>query len=115
AWQHVLEGLLRRLPASAHAGDFVLRGGLRTRMLVAPVHRPTDDVDFLALFDRDAAETFRRVGEVLSAPVEDGVAFDPGSVRGSVIWEETQGAGVRLFVHAWSEGVDRDLQVDVGF
>jgi hypothetical protein len=115
AWQHVLDGLLRRVSATAHAGELVLRGGLRTRMLVAPATRPTQDADFLALFDRDLDETARRVAEVLRAVVGDGVTFDPEAVRGSVIWEETQWAGVRLFVHARGEGVDRDLQIDVGF
>jgi hypothetical protein len=114
-WQHVLEGLLRRVSVSVHARELVLRGGLCTRMLVAPAARPTQDADFLALFDRDCDDTVRRLAAVLAAPVEDGVTFDPDSLRGSVIWEETQAAGLRLFVHARAEKVDRDLQIDMGF
>jgi hypothetical protein len=113
-WRHTLEGMLRRLARSPHADALVLRGGLRTRMLVAPAQRPTRDLDFLALFDREVDEAVCRLGEVASVPLDDGVAIEADSLLAQEIWQETEAPGIRLFVRA-GVGDLQELQIDLGF
>jgi hypothetical protein len=115
--QHVLDGLLRRLGHSTHAGELVLRGGLLTRMWVGPARRATEDADFLGLFARDAEETTRRLRAVLAVPLpaDDGVRFDDSSLAVEWIWQETDFPGARAGVQAEAGGTYHDLQIDVGF
>jgi hypothetical protein len=114
--QHVLEGLLRRVGHSAHAGELVLRGGLVTRLWVGAERRATEDADFLGLFARDAGAVAARLGAALAAPLpqDDGVRFDP-DVFAELIWQETPFPGVRAQAQAEAAGLYLSLQIDVGF
>ena len=47
--------------------------------------------------------------------VEDGIAFDPASVKGSVIRKEAGYGGVRIDLLAKLDGARITLQVDIGF
>ena len=79
--------------------------------------RATEDVDFLALFERDAAETARQPREALALPLsgEDGVTFEPDSLLVEMIWRETASPGARALVQAEAAGAYHALQIDVGF
>jgi hypothetical protein len=114
--QHVLDGLLRRVAASAHAAELVLRGGLLTRRWVGAERRTTEDADFLGLFARDAGAVAQRLGAALAAPLpeDDGVRFDP-DVFAELIWQETPFPGVHALAQAEAAGAYLSLQVDVGF
>jgi hypothetical protein len=112
---HVLEGVLRRLAASPHAADFVLRGSMLTRAWVAPHPRMAEDLDFVGTFPHDVAETARRFRPILDIPSDDGVSLDPESFRVQGIWLKTAFPGVRLFLTAGFGCADRQLQIDVGF
>jgi hypothetical protein len=126
-----LEEFLLRLARSPHAGAFVLRGGVLTRLWVGAERRETRDLDFLGLFPRDLDEAARRVADVLTMESVSGVRFGLETLRGEVIWRETAFPGLRFFVEAGSGGVHprcpgqdrRDepggssarLQIDIGF
>lgn len=64
-----------------------------------------DDID-------TAVTTFRKICQV---PAEDGVVFDPDTVKGSIIRKEAGYGGVRVDLQATLNGARITLQVDVGF
>ncbi|MFP2909414.1 nucleotidyl transferase AbiEii/AbiGii toxin family protein [Pyxidicoccus sp. 3LFB2] len=107
--------VLRRLARSSEVEALVLRGGLMMRRWSGPVPRPVEDLDFLARFPFDAADTVRRLEAVLRVEVEDGFSF--GALRSEVIWAETAFPGVRVFVETRLPGVDGafELRIDTGF
>jgi hypothetical protein len=113
---HVLEGLLRRVARLPHADNFVLRGGMLTRLWVRPTPRPVQDLDFVGTGPPDVEATARRFLPALADPgVDDGVCLDPEASRVRGIWQETAFPGVRLLVRAGLGEADRDVQIDVGF
>ena len=110
-----LERLLYRLSISAHAPNFLLKGALLFSLWYDLPHRPTRDADLLGFGSDDidsAVATFR---EICQIAVEDGIAFDPASVKGSVIRKEAGYGGVRIDLQAKLDGARIALQVDIGF
>ncbi len=110
-----LERLLYRLSISTHASNFLLKGALLFSLWYDLPHRPTRDVDLLGFGPDDidsAVATFR---EICQIAVEDGIAFDPVSVKGTVIREEAGYCGVRIDLLAKLDGARIALQVDIGF
>ncbi len=110
-----LERLLYRLSISNHAPNFLLKGALLFSLWYDLPHRPTRDVDLLGFGPDDidsAVATFR---EICQIAVEDGIAFDPVSVKGTVIREEAGYCGVRIDLLAKLDGARIALQVDIGF
>ncbi|MFP2925821.1 nucleotidyl transferase AbiEii/AbiGii toxin family protein [Pyxidicoccus sp. 3LG] len=107
--------VLRRLARSPEVEALVLRGGLMMRLWSGPVPRPVEDLDFLARFPFDAADTVKRLESVLRLDVGDGFTF--GTARSEVIWAETAFPGVRVFVEARLPGVAGafELRIDTGF
>lgn len=113
--RHLLHGVLRRWSKSRHAGALVLRGGLMTQLWVGPGLRETKDIDFVGLYPRDMDDTATRLREILVADGEDGIAYDPDTLRGEVIWQETEFPGLRFTLRGHLLGEERGLQIDVGF
>lgn len=110
-----LERLLYRLSISSHAPDFLLKGALLFSLWYDLPHRPTRDADLLGFGPDDidsAVATFR---EICQIAVEDGIAFDPASVKGSDIRKEAGYGGVRIDIQAKLDGARIALQVDIGF
>jgi hypothetical protein len=110
AHEAAMRGVLRRAAASPWAAELVLRGGLMMRLWSGPIVRPVDDVDFLALFPFDGAETAARLGKLLAVDAGDGLSY--GEITWEVIWAETPWPGVRAVVPV--EGAE-PVQIDVGF
>jgi hypothetical protein len=80
------------------------------------LHRPTKDLDLLGSGAPDLdrlAGIFRAVCHVTVE--DDGVSFDPSSVRAARIKEDADYEGVRVHVAARIGSARLDLQVDVGF
>lgn len=110
---HRMEGVLRRLGASPHAGELMLRGSLLTRYYCAPAPRRAQDLDFLALFPFDRARVEGLVARIVGAPREDGCAYE---LRGAaMMWEDSPFPGVRFDLVATALGEAGPLQVDVSF
>ena len=110
-----LERLLYRMSISPHAGNYLLKGALLFSLWYDQPHRPTRDADLLGFGPDDidtAVTTFR---EICAMEVEDGIAFDPASVRGSAIRKEAGYGGVRIDLLAKLDGARITLQVDIGF
>lgn len=110
-----LERLLYRLSISKHAPNFLLKGALLFAFWYDVAHRPTRDADLLGFGPDDietAVNTFR---DVCQTDVEDGMVFDPNSVKGSLIRKEAGYGGVRIDMQATLDGARIALQVDIGF
>lgn len=112
----LLEGALLRLARLPDADAFVLRGGMLMRLWFRPLDRPAGDLDLVATFPFDVAETARRFRPLLAdRGVDDGVTFDPERFRVEGIWLNTDFPGVRVFASGEADGVEDDFSVDVTF
>ena len=110
-----LERLLYRLSISDHAANYLLKGALLFSLWYDLPHRPTRDADLLGFGPDDidsAVATFRDICQIA---VEDGIAFDSTSVKGTLIRKEAGYGGVRIDLKAKLDGARIALQVDIGF
>ena len=110
-----LERLLYRLSISEHKQNFLLKGALLFVLWYDIPHRPTRDADLpgFGSDDIDSVENvFRSLCEII---VDDGIEFDPQSVKGIEIRKETGYGGVRIDLTARLDGARIVLQIDVGF
>lgn len=111
-----VERLLYRLACSPHVDRFVLKGAALFTAWGAEPHRVTRDIDLLGFGLNTTAELERVFREVVSMPVPpDGLAFDPGSIRGQPITKGAAYLGVRVTGLALLDRSRIRLQVDVGF
>jgi predicted nucleotidyltransferase component of viral defense system len=114
--RYAIERLLYRLSVSPHRESFVLKGAMLFAVWEGSAHRPTQDVDFLGFGDPSAERltgVFRDLCGV-AAP-EDGIVFDPASVRAEEIRTTDDYGGTRLTVGCGMGGAKLRVQVDVGF
>lgn len=95
--RHSLESFLDRLTRTAHAEDFVLKGGI---LLGAyGVRRPTKDADANAVgADVAADHLIAVVRDVAAVETDDGVVFDLDSISVREIREHADYPGFRLRV-----------------
>lgn len=110
-----LERLLYRLSVSPHAANYLLKGALLFSLWYDQPHRPTRDADLLGFGPDDIDTAVSAFREICQIAVEDGIAFDPASVKGSVIRKEAGYGGVRIDLQAKLDGARIALQVDIGF
>ena len=110
-----LERLLYRLSVSPHAANYLLKGALLFSLWYDQPHRPTRDADLLGFGPDDLDTTVAAFREICQIEVEDGIAFDPASVNGSVIRKEAGYGGVRIDLRAKLDGARIALHVDIGF
>ena len=110
-----LERLLYRLSISPLAGNYLLKGALLFSLWYDRPHRPTRDADLLGFGPDDIDSAVAAFREICAMEVEDGIAFDLASVKGSVIRKEAGYGGVRIDLLAKLDGARITLQVDIGF
>ncbi|WP_305806713.1 nucleotidyl transferase AbiEii/AbiGii toxin family protein [Stenotrophomonas sp. YIM B06876] len=110
-----LERLLYRLSVSPHAANYLLKGALLFSLWYDQPHRPTRDADLLGFGPDDIDTAVSAFREICQIAVEDGIAFDPASVKGSEIRKDAGYGGVRIDLQAKLDGARIALQVDIGF
>jgi predicted nucleotidyltransferase component of viral defense system len=111
-----LERLLYRLVSAGHGGRFVLKGAMLFALWRDVPGRPTRDVDLLGFGEPDHARLRRLFSEVCAAEVvDDGLAFDAGSVTTADIRDDQEYHGVRVRLLAYLGNARVPLQIDVGF
>lgn len=95
--RHTLESFLDRLTRTAHAEDFVLKGGI---LLAAyGVRRPTRDADANAIgADVTADHLIAVVHDIAAVETDDGVVFDLDSISVQEIRENADYPGFRVRV-----------------
>ncbi|WP_237288499.1 nucleotidyl transferase AbiEii/AbiGii toxin family protein [Variovorax sp. PAMC 28711] len=110
-----LERLLYGLSVSPHAADYLLKGALMFSLCYDQPHRPTREADLLGFGPDDIDTAVAAFGEICQIEVEDGIAFDTASVKGSVIRKEAGYGDVRNDLRAKVDGARIALPVDMGF
>ena len=114
--RYVLERFLYRLGESPHRERFVVKGAMLFVLWEGDLHRTTRDLDLLGSGPSAIADVERAVREVLAVEADDdGVAFDPDTVRGDLIREEQEYEGVRVTAEARVGNARVRLKIDVGF
>lgn len=110
-----LERLLCRVSASPHADRFLLKGALLFALWYDEPHRPTRDADLLGFGPDDADTLIVTFREIAAIDLNDGIVFDPQSVRADAIRDDNQYGGQRVRLNGRISNVRCALQVDVGF
>jgi hypothetical protein len=110
-----LERLLFRLPTSAHSDRFVLKGALLFTLWYDLPHRATRDADLLGFGQSDTGSMAGVFRDIASVAADDGIVFDPASVRVGVIRKDAGYGGVRVTLNGKLANARCVAQVDVGF
>ncbi len=107
--------LLFRLSQSPDAGRFVLKGAMLMLSWFDDPHRGTRDLDLLGFGGPSEDVMLATFRDILSLDVEDGVVFDPETLRVDRIREELDYGGLRLCAIASVGGARINLTIDIGF
>lgn len=110
-----LERMLYRLGESAHADRFVLKGALLFTLWYDLPHRATRDADLLGFGASDLASMAQAFRDIASVRVDDGISFDPASIRVSEIRKDAGYAGARVLIDADVARARCKTQIDIGF
>lgn len=101
--RYALERMLYRLSISDQRDQFLLKGALLFDLWFDVPHRPTHDADFLGFGSAEIPHLKQLFQDICRIEVEDGIVFQPDSVKAAEIRKEANYAGVR-----------RDIDGDVG-
>ena len=110
-----LERLLFRLSTSAHSDRFVLKGALLFTLWYDLPHRATRDADLLGFGPSDTGSMASVFRDIASVAADDGIVFDPASVRVGVVRKDAGYGGVRVTLNGKLANARCVAQVDVGF
>src|SRR5579859_7009102 len=111
-----LERFLYRLNRSEYRDQFVLKSALLFELWTHRPYRPTRDLDLSGQGDSSIARMKKVFGDVLAQVVEDdGLVFDPTSVRIIRIKEEQEYEELHVNFLARLERARISLQADIGF
>lgn len=111
-----LERFLYRLSVSHHVDRFALKGGLRMLAWRTPIRRPTKDIDLLGHMANAVEAVVAALRDVCLQPVEeDGLHFDPETIKTTAISADAAYTGVRATLAGKLERARIRIQVDIGF
>ena len=110
-----LERLLCRVAAPPHADRFLLKGALLFSLWYDQPHRPTRDADLLGFGPDDADTLIATFRNIAAIELDDGIVFDPASVRTDMIREDNTYGGLRVRLTGRIGNARCALQIDVGF
>ena len=114
--QYAIERFLFRLGASSEVDRFTLKGAALFRVWAVGDLRPTRDIDFLGEEVEDDASLRAAIKAICDVPCpEDGVVFDPGTIRIDTIRGEQIDGGLRVRILGRLGQARLPLQVDIGF
>lgn len=110
-----IERLLFRLSQSAYADCFLLKGAMLFVVWDEKTHRPTRDLDLLGFGPSKKEDLERVFRAIVAVPVvDDGLVFDPASVRAEEIREDNTYGGVRVRIMTKLGSAEVPVQIDVG-
>ena len=110
-----LERFLYRLAQSPHAERFLLKGALLFTLWYDMPHRSTRDADLLGFGASDHDSIREAFRDIVAMDVDDGIVFDPASIRVEDIRKEAGYPGVRVLIDAELAKARVRTQVDIGF
>ena len=114
-----MERFLYRLTQSKHSDRFILKGALMLRIWQSPEFstqsRPTMDIDMLGKTSNRVDDICAQIIDIISIDTDDGLSFDPTTIKGEVIKEDADYEGVRVRFIGTLENARVNMQIDVGF
>jgi hypothetical protein len=114
--RYAIERLLYRLSQTEATERYVLKGAMLFVTWPEHVFRPTGDLDLLGDGDCEPtalAKLFSRICQVEAT--DDGIIFDPTSLKVEPVREADKYQGARLALNATLAGAKIRVLVDVGF
>lgn len=113
--RYALERMLYRLSVSEQRDQFLLKGALLFDLWFDVPHRPTHDADFLGFGSAEISHVEALFRDICRIEVEDGIVFQPDSVKAAEIRKEANYAGVRVTLMGLLGSARCPVQVDIGF
>lgn len=113
--RYALERLLYRLSVSKQRDQFLLKGALLFDLWFDVPHRPTHDADFLGFGSADIPHLEEVFRDICRLESEDGIVFQPDSVKAAEIRKEAHYAGVRVTLLGFLDKARCPVQIDIGF
>lgn len=113
--RYALERMLYRLSVSKQRDQFLLKGALLFDLWFDVPHRPTRDADFLGFGSAEIPHVEAMFREVCQIQVDDGIMFQPETVKADEIRKEANYAGVRVTLMGLLNGARCPIQLDIGF
>lgn len=113
--RYAIERMLYRLSISKQCDQFLLKGALLFDLWFDVPHRPTHDADFLGFGSAELPHIEALFREICKIQVDDGMVFQPDSVKADEIRKEANYAGVRVTLVGLLNGARCPVQLDIGF
>lgn len=113
--RYALERMLYRLSISKQRDQFLLKGALLFDLWFDVPHRPTHDADFLGFGSAEIPHIEEIFRDICRIEVEDGIAFQPDTVKAAEIRKEANYAGVRVTLLGMLDSARCAVQIDIGF
>ena len=114
--RYTMERFLYRLATSHEVDRFTLKGAALFQIWTEQELRPTRDIDFLSSGPEDHAGLRTSFEAICAVPCpQDGVVFDPATIRMHDIRDDQPYGGVRLRMEGGLGQARLHLQVDIGF
>jgi hypothetical protein len=110
-----LERFLYRLSQAPARETLWLKGALLFDVWFDVPHRPTRDADFLGFGPADTRSLEAAVREACAVQAEDGMSFDPDSIRIIEIREDASYGGLRVTLQGRLGKAICPVQLDVGY
>lgn len=113
--RYALERMIYRLSISSERDRFLLKGALLFDFWFDVPHRPTHDADFLGFGSAEIPQVAAIFRDICRIKVDDGIVFDPDSVKAVEIRKEANYAGVRVTLLGMLDKARCQVQADIGF
>jgi predicted nucleotidyltransferase component of viral defense system len=113
--RYALERMIYRLSISAERDRFLLKGALLFDLWFDVPHRPTHDADFLGFGSAEIPQLEAVFRDICHIEVDDGIVFDPDSVKATEIRKEANYAGIRVTLLGVLDTARCPVQADIGF
>lgn len=113
--RYALERMIYRLSISAERDRFLLKGALLFDLWFDVPHRPTHDADFLGFGSAEIPQVEAVFRDICRIEVDDGIVFDPDSVKAAEIRKEANYAGIRVTLMGILDKARCPVQADIGF
>ncbi len=113
--RYTIERFLYRLSQSPAREAFCLKGALLFSLWFDSPHRPTHDADFLGLGPANVDALKSTMREICAVVVEDGMLFDPDSIKIEEIREDSHYGGLRVRLLGMLGKARCPMQLDIGY
>lgn len=113
--RYALERMLYRLGKSKHCDYFLLKGALLFDLWYDVPFRPTRDIDLLGFGLAEIPHLLNVFEDLCAIEVDDGINFDPLSIKSDEIRKESNYAGTRVTLVGSIDGAKCTVQIDVGY